>query len=789
MSMRFSFLRRIVSFAVSALFLLCALLSPAGALAAKSTAASPAAFVETLECDQFSVGRDSNSFPHSSSAFPSTYALSSEYQEKLFSMATQSEYGKIVEYLQKKWGGSCYGVSLTMALNRLTKDGKFSEGEGMLASDMQSGAEDYFDIGKPKENPQVLDIINFYMLSQMASVTRQNAAVTTSLRRYTDKTMKYSKLAELADRFMSFVDAGKPFQVSYFYLKNDPSATPGAKKLTGGHAIMGLDYFISNKNGNPYKLYLKCYDENDRGSCEYYNTKPHFCYVLLSYVDDGNGNYALKAPFTDEDGNEKLYIYYYNYKTKKYTPKYITSLRVQDVETVYHNIKDKGVRLFDRAGDGSSFATLTLNEIDAYYQSYHIRPFAYKNGDVNVLDYADKTGAFYKVAAKAISGGDDPEGIPTEEPEQTDYPPYPMDEGDKDTYYSNMTGSDGYRYQSYNEEESVSMELDLKESGLIGGTTKTFDGYDICLSDAYLPGVSLEKGVQYAWVGGENIEQVRFSSDGRLRDVYCGAGGGSAELYFGTKGDNAGLDMFYFSADSLSFLQVYDKEDSPAFSDGVVLRTDGLAGGFGFEFYKGELESDLFEGSIGEDGDDIWIKIKAAKDAQSGEIVVSVWAELDDAEDPDFLPSFTGEPFFTTALHERVFPQETADVSASGGTSEGKGNEYGLKDGKSGGTALPDGELQFHIDAEFEKQTGASVDAVPLQKGVDYDAEKGSTIITLQPAFLSSLKDGAHTLTVYFTDGRMQTSFTTPFSGANSEEVPEVPATGGAPFGLELLFH
>ena len=92
------------------------------------------------------------------------------------------------------------------------------------------------------------------------------------------------------------------------------------------------------------------------------------------------------------------------------------------------------------------------------------------------------------------------------------------------------------------------------------------------------------------------------------------------------------------------------------------------------------------------------------------------------------------------------------------------------------------------INAPHEKQTGVAVDGKPLQKGVDCEISEGSTIVTLKPAFLATLKDRMHTLEVYFTDGRMRTQFTTPLSASlTTAAVPGVPATGDAPFGISSL--
>lgn len=139
----------------------------------------------------------------------------------------------------------------------------------------------------------------------------------------------------------------------------------------------------------------------------------------------------------------------------------------------------------------------------------------------------------------------------------------------------------------------------------------------------------------------------------------------------------------------------------------------------------------------------------------------------------------------------RIILSVDNDTPSGGGSGTATRTQYSLKPGekKESAEMLPNGGLQYTIDAPFERHTGAAVDARPLQRGVDYEVKSGSTVITLKPEFLATLKDGAHTLTVYFSDGSFTQSFTTPLSSSISTAAsPDVPATGGAPFALPLLF-
>ncbi|MDO5111554.1 MAG: hypothetical protein Q4E65_04525 [Clostridia bacterium] len=771
-----------LSFFLALLLLFCALLAPATTLAAPSNAASCWDFINTTTCDQFQVGVDSNSFPHSRSAFPPSYALDRAYQSALFKMATKKEYQRIVEYMQKEWGGSCYGISTTMILNRLTRMKMISP--GLPASTMHSGAKNYFSIPNPKTSRSALNYINYFMLSQFVSKSRagiETKAITTRK----DGKIFYDRasLEAVVKKVVDFVDTGRPFQVGYGY-------------GDGGHAIVGCDYYFYNDN-DPAKnrdiIVLKFYDENDRGMAARYGT-PHFCYVKLALK---NGVIEPLAEHKDSNGNERVYLYYYNYAKKKFFgTKVLTYLAVRDTAKLYQNLRTGGAMNFLASSASSAAppqAVLTLDDIDGYDADFRIKPFAYgAGGDVNHVDYADGCGRLFRIQGGSVDPGaliDDEDSIDTETAAYA-YPAIPVDAKDTDLDFANMvvtSVSPGYRHEGYDEGEGLYMEIDLMDAGKVDRTVKTFDGYDIVTSDAFLPGVSLAKGDHYAWVGGSGIDYIRFSSDGRLRDVIAGDGapGGSAELYFGTDGDELGLDMFRLAVQNFSILQVFDEEDGAAFADGVWLRTDGLADGFDFTFYQDELESDDYEGDIAyEDTDDVWIKI-APKRMPDGTLGVEVWAQpWYEGEDPH---AFTDEDVvFRSEFHARTFPSEYG-ASATAYSQTDSRNEYPMKGGENG-VPQPDGGLRFTIDAPHEKQTGAAVDGKPLQKDVDYESEPGSTIITLKPAFLSTLADGTHRLEVYFTDGHAQTTFTTPVGAPlSTAAVTSVPATGGAPIGTVLL--
>ncbi len=90
-------------------------------------------------------------------------------------------------------------------------------------------------------------------------------------------------------------------------------------------------------------------------------------------------------------------------------------------------------------------------------------------------------------------------------------------------------------------------------------------------------------------------------------------------------------------------------------------------------------------------------------------------------------------------------------------------------------TAGSNGTLCFTVNGLFEKFLGVQVDGKDLKPG-DYEAESGSTIITLKRAYLETLAEGKHTITVLYTDGSASGTFV--IESIDSAAAHEMPDTG-----------
>ena len=93
---------------------------------------------------------------------------------------------------------------------------------------------------------------------------------------------------------------------------------------------------------------------------------------------------------------------------------------------------------------------------------------------------------------------------------------------------------------------------------------------------------------------------------------------------------------------------------------------------------------------------------------------------------------------------------------------------YNIIEGANGTwTQNSDGTLTVHVDGEFSKFVGVKVDGEFINSK-NYTAKSGSTIVTLSKDYLATLSVGQHPLTVVFTDGNGDTTFTVKAASDNN---------------------
>ena len=130
----------------------------------------------------FTLGRDNNHFVHTSSASwdgagfvgVKDYTIDDAYFQALTRNSSKGEKNRIKKDMQEKWGGSCYGIAMSMGL--------LYEGYiGINDLTNASGEGSYYSLSYPYKDRKFLNMINYYQLSQgLENGGKKSAAVSAS---------------------------------------------------------------------------------------------------------------------------------------------------------------------------------------------------------------------------------------------------------------------------------------------------------------------------------------------------------------------------------------------------------------------------------------------------------------------------------------------------------------------------------------------------------------------------------------------------------------------------------
>jgi len=233
----------------------------------------------TDEDKVFKLGRDNNSYIHyngKGGGFEerSDYTFRDvKYYDALVDGQNSGVISGIKDFLPSEWGGSCYGVSATMAR---VYDGLDKP------SDYVSGVKDYYSLPKPNADKKYDDIVNYYMLSQFCNWGTISEHMVS----------KREGTAALEAFLRDLVDATAGNKVKMFCYAH----------YTGGHAILAVNSF-KNTSGN-YELEL--YDLNS-----FTGKDTGFKRSMIIAPDFSDFSYALVGSNTEklEDGWSWLCYY------------------------------------------------------------------------------------------------------------------------------------------------------------------------------------------------------------------------------------------------------------------------------------------------------------------------------------------------------------------------------------------------------------------------------------------------------------------------------------------------
>ena len=253
---------------------------------------------------EFTLGRDSNSFIHSSEtdragagfAGLSNYAIDDEYYERLTRNSGKGEKNQIKKNMQDEWTGSCYGIAMSMGLLY----------EGFIGiDDLTDSARpgSYYELDYPGNDPKLMNVINYYQLSQyLKNGGKTSAAVSTSYNN--------GVLSGLYNWFTGNDSLAEFLEKLVSHCRDGHTALLGFDTENIGHAVLvtGCDY---DKDSNTYRV--KIYDENSVGSA---GSVGEFSYMTVagdfssfSYPESGTG---ANGEVVNEDTYVSIYFLDWN---------------------------------------------------------------------------------------------------------------------------------------------------------------------------------------------------------------------------------------------------------------------------------------------------------------------------------------------------------------------------------------------------------------------------------------------------------------------------------------------
>lgn len=695
---------------------------------------TPNEFIASTDCEQFTVGVDSNSFYNSPIHYYSTYYLQNEYINKLLSIGSYTEQCNVLSSVESDWGGSCFGMASTMLLNRMTRDNTIDDAYKLSINSFYPAAENYIDLPVPCNNIAVQNMVNYYQVAQsLSSVIYGGDNTFSASTVYSSGHMKFdrSALKTFVDRAKADIDANRAFLM-------------GIAGSFGGHAILCVDYYEYTEGGKDYIIF-KIYDENcvpDAAGTFYW----------IKLQKDGT-NYKP----VDEDANGNEYITY-NMTDGGSWP--LTTIRHRNLSVInetlnIHNPKEKTI--------SATNALLTIDDINNSYTHYAIKPItSFTGNDFSAANHVNDYGIFKEPAS--------------------DYSPVPVDVTNTTNYFPHMEAGE-LQYKAV--EADVKTPLDVQLSLKPNVSANPFKGYDLVSSDGGIQATMTKTDAagngQYAEISGGNLALARFLADGSLRFLKAASGKNATDvsLYFGSKSMSGDLDMFRLDMQRFSYLEIYSGNDTPAYDGSVVLHSDGFpfdtadqsTPSMSFSFYKGALVSDEISGGT-DTPTDTWLKIKS--EVIDGKVQISVWTDSEPTPGNQvalngggYGAPFNKEPDYTTILHERA-----EDGSSSSGKGADSSNLYSLTSGEST-INYTGGTLTLNTNAPSSKFVSVSIDGVMVER--QYVKQSGESII-IDEAFMRTLRDGVHTLRIQYTDGYIPLTLVKSALAINA--IAEVPATG-----------
>lgn len=188
------------------------------------------------------------------------YKLISAYNNDMLKWENIPNIAKLIQTrLTKEWGGSCYGISASMAL--------VHAGEVDLKN-FDRDAKNYYDADQPKDNARFRSLINYYQLSQYLPVVDKKIA-------YVDEYDSHvTMLKTIVNMALESEKTGYPFVFSFGY-----EWLSGSSRGSGGHAIVCVG---CKETASSYRL--EFIDPNETGEYIYASVPHDFSRITFDHT-------------------------------------------------------------------------------------------------------------------------------------------------------------------------------------------------------------------------------------------------------------------------------------------------------------------------------------------------------------------------------------------------------------------------------------------------------------------------------------------------------------------------
>lgn len=243
----------------------------------------------------FTLGINNNNFVHTSSSTwegagfegVTDYTIDDEYFNRLTAGSSKSEKNKIKKQMKQKWEGSCYGIAMSMGL-------LYEKYIGISDLTDEKLVENYHSMSYPCNNDKLLNMINYYQLSQnLENGGKKTSAVSAAYNN--------GWFTGLVNWVCSYDSLSVCLKKLVNYSSSNHVELLGFSTSSGGHAVLvtGCEY---DEDTEQYKVQI--YDENSVDSA---TSKGIFSYMNIA-KDFSSFSY------TDSNGdivNDKTYIAIY----------------------------------------------------------------------------------------------------------------------------------------------------------------------------------------------------------------------------------------------------------------------------------------------------------------------------------------------------------------------------------------------------------------------------------------------------------------------------------------------